>query len=103
MNSISCRVLVHCSDGWDRTAQIVSLAQLMIDPYFRTREGFAILIQKEWIGFGHRFFDRLGHGVTQDQTQSKTVEESPIFLQWMGTHLSAPFPKYIYFLNIFLF
>ena len=32
-----CRLtLVHCSDGWDRTAQVVSLAQLMLDPYYRT-------------------------------------------------------------------
>ena len=29
-------VLVHCSDGWDRTPQIVSLAELMLDPYYRT-------------------------------------------------------------------
>ena len=31
-------VLVHCSDGWDRTAQITSLAELMLDPYYRTVE-----------------------------------------------------------------
>lgn len=31
-------VLVHCSDGWDRTPQIVALAQLMLDPYYRTIE-----------------------------------------------------------------
>lgn len=31
-------VLVHCSDGWDRTPQIVSLAQVMIDPFYRTVE-----------------------------------------------------------------
>ena len=29
-------VLVHCSDGWDRTPQIVALAELMLDPYYRT-------------------------------------------------------------------
>ena len=29
-------VLVHCSDGWDRTSQTCALAQLMIDPYYRT-------------------------------------------------------------------
>lgn len=29
-------VLVHCSDGWDRTTQIVSLAKLFLDPHYRT-------------------------------------------------------------------
>lgn len=41
-------VLVHCSDGWDRTAQICAIAELALDPYFRTIEGFLILIEKEW-------------------------------------------------------
>ncbi len=31
-------VLVHCSDGWDRTPQIVALAEIMLDPYYRTIE-----------------------------------------------------------------
>lgn len=31
-------VVVHCSDGWDRTSQIVSLAELIMDPYYRTVE-----------------------------------------------------------------
>ena len=29
-------VVVHCSDGWDRTTQLSALAQLLLDPYFRT-------------------------------------------------------------------
>ena len=29
-------VVVHCSDGWDRTSQTCALAQLMLDPYYRT-------------------------------------------------------------------
>ncbi|CAG0925667.1 unnamed protein product, partial [Notodromas monacha] len=33
-------VLVHCSDGWDRTAQVCSVAQLLIDPHYRTIQGF---------------------------------------------------------------
>lgn len=28
-------VLIHCSDGWDRTSQLSSLAQLCLDPYYR--------------------------------------------------------------------
>ncbi|KAJ2243941.1 phosphatidylinositol-3-phosphatase ymr1, partial [Coemansia sp. RSA 475] len=54
-------VLVHCSDGWDRTAQLTSLAQLCLDPYYRTIEGFAVLVEKEWVSFGHQFTLRNGH------------------------------------------
>uniref|UniRef100_A0A665WWN9 Phosphatidylinositol-3,5-bisphosphate 3-phosphatase MTMR2 n=1 Tax=Echeneis naucrates TaxID=173247 RepID=A0A665WWN9_ECHNA len=48
-------VVVHCSDGWDRTAQLTSLAMLMLDSYYRTIRGFEVLLEKEWLSFGHRF------------------------------------------------
>jgi hypothetical protein len=35
-------VLVHCSDGWDRTPQIVALAELLLDPYYRTIDVSAV-------------------------------------------------------------
>lgn len=54
-------ILVHCSDGWDRTAQITSLVQLSLDPYYRTIEGFMVLVEKDWLAFGHRFCERSGH------------------------------------------
>lgn len=54
-------VLIHCSDGWDRTSQLSALAQLCLDPYYRTMQGFATLIEKDWVSFGFRFWDRCGH------------------------------------------
>lgn len=35
-------VLVHCSDGWDRTAQVCALGALLMDPYYRTIKGFMV-------------------------------------------------------------
>ncbi|KAE8271758.1 hypothetical protein A4X09_0g586 [Tilletia walkeri] len=57
----SSHALIHCSDGWDRTTQLAALAQICLDPYFRTLEGMAVLIEKDWLSFGHRFEDRSGH------------------------------------------
>ena len=48
-------VLVHCSDGWDRTAQLTTLSMIMLDPYYRTIVGFEVLVEKEWLSFGHKF------------------------------------------------
>jgi len=39
----------------DRTAQICGVTQVLLDPYFRTIEGFATLVEKEWCAFGHKF------------------------------------------------
>jgi len=72
-------VLIHCSDGWDRTPQITTLAEIMLDSYYRTIEGFQTLIQREWIAFGHKFADRCGHGNGINDSN----ERSPVFLQWI--------------------
>lgn len=53
-------VLIHCSDGWDRTSQISTLSQLCLDPYYRTIEGFITLVEKDWLSFGHMFRKRTG-------------------------------------------
>ncbi len=34
--------VVHCSDGWDRTSQTVAIAQLLLDPFYRTIDGFRV-------------------------------------------------------------
>ncbi|KAJ9288056.1 hypothetical protein DTO021C3_4460 [Paecilomyces variotii] len=54
-------VLIHCSDGWDRTSQLSALSQICLDPYYRTLEGFMVLVEKDWLSFGHMFRHRAGH------------------------------------------
>lgn len=83
-------VLVHCSDGWDRTPQIVALAQLLLDPYYRTMQGFQVLCEREWLDFGHKFADRCGHAVGTDDPN----ERCPVFLQWLDCvhQLHSQFP-----------
>ncbi|CAO3566793.1 unnamed protein product [Mortierella alpina] len=70
-------VLVHCTDGWDRTTQLVCLAQVMLDPFYRTIEGLRVLIEKEWLFCGHPFQSRTDPSPTlKKQGASPTVEES---------------------------
>ena len=35
-------VVVHCSDGWDRTSQTCAIASMLLDPYYRTIHGFMV-------------------------------------------------------------
>lgn len=74
-------ILVHCSDGWDRTAQTVALAEMMLDPYYRTIDGFILIVEKEWVQFGHQFALRCGHGKAMENY--KEGQRAPIFLQWL--------------------
>lgn len=76
-------VLVHCSDGWDRTAQLCGLAQVMLDPYYRTIRGFAVIVEKEWCSFGHQFARRCGTGCGPARANFNDRQRSPIFLQFL--------------------
>ena len=94
-------ILIHCSDGWDRTPQLSALTQILIDPYYRTIRGFAILVEKDWCGFGHQFALRCGHG------NYKYLEDencSPIFLQFIDCvfQLVHQFPSSFEFNQQFL-
>lgn len=73
-------VLVHCSDGWDRTAQLCSLTQIMLDPFYRTLKGLEVVIEKEWISFGYQFDKRSGN--FQDEGH-EADERSPVFIQFL--------------------
>uniref|UniRef100_A0A5S6QLC9 phosphatidylinositol-3,5-bisphosphate 3-phosphatase n=1 Tax=Trichuris muris TaxID=70415 RepID=A0A5S6QLC9_TRIMR len=82
-------VVVHCSDGWDRTPQTVSLACILLDPYYRTIKGFQTLIEKEWLMYGHKFSDRCAHVYSAD-----SKEIAPIFTQFLDAvwQLMEQFP-----------
>lgn len=80
------------TDGWDRTAQLTCLTSLMLDPHYRTMEGFAVLVEKEWLAFGHKFAQRHGHGTFS--AKFKDTQRAPIFLQFIDTvwQLMQQFP-----------
>jgi len=84
-------VLVHCSDGWDRTAQVTALSKLLCDPFYRSIKGFKILITTEWLNFGHKMADRNRSFGCCDAKD----ESSPIFLQFLDCcyQLIRQFPQ----------
>ena len=83
-------VLLHCSHGWDRTGQVAVLAQLLLDPFYRTRKGFATLVEKDFMSFGHPFHTRCAHGEGRGESGGASAatgtdegQKSPIFIQFL--------------------
>lgn len=99
---------------------------LMLDPYYRTLKGFQVLIEKEWISFGHKFCQRTGGpadggnliiphnpataaGAATTTTSVKVEassheERSPIFLQFIDCvwQMMTQFPASFEFNETFL-
>jgi len=75
--------LVHCTDGWDRTAQLTGIVLLCVDPYYRTGVGIVQLIIKEFIDAGHQFKKRNGREM-EDTDHDRNQHRSPIFFQWLS-------------------
>jgi len=88
------------STSSDRVCQLTSLAQLLLDPYYRTIEGFIMLIEKEWLQYGHQFATRFGLGDRDFQASSR----SPVFAQFIDAvwQMLRQFPVAFAFNEMFL-
>ena len=83
-----------------RWSQLSSLSQILLDPFFRTINGFAVLIEKDWLSFGHQFALRNGISIKQ----SSEEQSSPIFLQFLDAvhQLQLQYPNSFEFNEKFL-
>lgn len=70
-------VVLQENEGRDMNCVISSIIQVLLDPFYRTINGFQMLIQKEWVALGHPFCDRIGH------VYNKQSERSPLFLLFL--------------------
>ncbi|XP_076237687.1 myotubularin-related protein 10-B [Calliopsis andreniformis] len=91
-------VILQEGAGTDICCIISSLVQLLLDPYFRTINGFQSLLQKEWVAGGHPFCDRLGY------IAKRNSEKSPVFLLYLDCvwQLSQQFPAELEFTETYL-
>ena len=67
---------------------------------FAAVQGFRVLVEKEWLAFGHKFADRCGIGRCTDDTN----ERCPVFLQWLDAvhQLHTQNPRVFQFNQTFL-
>lgn len=63
-------------------------------------QGFQVLVETEWLDFGHKFADRCGHGENSEDLN----ERCPVFLQWLDCvhQLQRQFPCSFEFNEAFL-
>lgn len=69
-------------------------------PWLSSLQGFQVLVETEWLDFGHKFADRCGHG----ENSGDVNERCPVFLQWLDCvhQLQRQFPCSFQFNEAFL-
>ncbi|XP_022215873.1 myotubularin-related protein 13 isoform X2 [Drosophila obscura] len=94
-------VMLSLEDGSDVTAQLSSIAQLCLDPYYRSLDGFRVLVEKEWLAFGHRFAHRSNLKPSHANTN---IAFAPTFLQFLDVvhQLQGQFPMAFEFNDFYL-
>ena len=62
---------------------------MLLDPHYRTQEGFRALVELHWAAFGHQFAERMGSAAPEASAAPSaaypggSTNHSPIFLQWI--------------------
>ena len=71
-----------------------------MDSHYRSLRGFAQVIEKDWVSFGHQFEVRLAHG----NPNSADDKRSPIFIQFLDCiyQLTLQFPTHFEFNSLLL-
>ena len=71
-------VLVYCPSGNVGTPLLTSLAQLYLDPFYRTFEGFKVLVLKEWVYYRYNFIkDSQVLASPEDRKESQKQNDTP--------------------------
>lgn len=73
---------------------------MILEPHYRTLRGFAQLIEKDWVSFGHQFDIRLGFTYSSQNDDKR----SPIFIQFLDCvfQLTVQFPTHFEFNSLML-
>ena len=97
-------VVVRELSGRDLSLVVTSIAQIIMDPHYRTIEGFQCLIQKMWVIFGHPFAKRVAHIKVTKKEEKDENAESPVFLHFLDCvqQLLVQFPSAFEFSETYL-
>ena len=104
--SLDCSpVIIQETGGRDFVLVVGSLAQLILDSFYRTIRGFQTLIQKMWVLGGHQFLQRCNHiRKSHQETEKEESVESPVFLHFIDCvyQLTQQFPSAFEFSETYL-
>ncbi|EFA77446.1 leucine-rich repeat-containing protein [Heterostelium album PN500] len=80
-------ILVQGANNEDADTQLSSISQLLLDGYYRTIEGFKVLIEKEWLVYSNPMARRCGHDLVKvrspGQQEVGLDQYSPTFIQFI--------------------
>lgn len=105
---VKSSILIHCPTGDDGSSVMCSLAQIIMDPFYRSFEGFKTIVYKEWLHFQHNFVKRsalLMQGMNGEQVSGQVIasdlKASRLQMQaWPNVNNCKDYaPYFIFFLD----